>query len=375
MNLEWTAEQKILRDSVARFCRTETPIEVALARAEGRGDSGEELWRKIAEQGWLGVLVPEEYGGLGLGVTDLGIILEEMGRALVPGPYFSTAALGTPSLVMGASAAIKLGCLEAIVAGEKKITLALLEEDGQLGPSHVKLQARKKENGYLLNGKKFFVPDIQTADLVIVAGRTAEGDDGTTLFLIDTHAPGVSIEENQLWDSTSRSGQLVLKNVEIDTILGEPEKAWNLVDPVLLIANAGIAAGSVAAAEQVLQQVLDFARKRMQFGVPIGSFQAVKHPLANLFAEIESARSAYHYAAWAVDARSQDARAAAGVARLTCTEAYRHATLVSLQAHGGIGFTWEYDLHLHVKRAMHNMNFLGVPSDYERVVAAEALGL
>src|SRR5881409_571096 len=310
MNLEWTAEQKILRDSVARFCKTETPIEVARAWAEGRGDSGETLWRKIAEQGWLGVLVPEEYGGLGLGVTDLAIVLEEMGRALVPGSYFSTAALGTPAVVLGASDAIKRACLEAIVAGEKKITLALLEEDGQLGPSHVRLQARKNGKGYLLNGRKFFVPDIQSADLVVAAGHTAEGDDGTTLFLIDTHAPGVSIEKNELWDSTSCSGQLLLKNVEIDTILGAPGKGWTLVDPVLLIANAGIAAGSVAAAEQVLQQVLDFARKRVQFGVPIGSFQAVKHPLANLFAEIESARSAYHYAAWAVDARSHDARAA-----------------------------------------------------------------
>ena len=219
------------------------------------------------------------------------------------------------------------------------------------------------------------MPDIQSADGVVIAARTDRGRDGTTLFLIDAGAPGAAIEENQLTDSTSRSGQLVLENVRAgdDSIIGAPGEGWKIVDPVLLVANVGIAAGSVAAAEQVLQQVVGYARKRTQFGVPIGSFQAVKHPLANLFAEIESARSAYHYAAWAVDARNEDARSAVAVARLLCTEAYRHATLVSLQAHGGIGFTWEYDLHLHIKRAMHNLHFLGSPSDYEEVVAAETL--
>ncbi len=377
MNLEWTAEQKILRESVARFCKIETPTEVVRALTEGRADPEGDLWRKVAEQAWLGVLVPEQYGGLGLGVTDLAIILEEMGRALLPGPFFSTAVLGTPPIVMGGSEALKRTLLEAIAAGDKKVTIALLEEDGQLGLAHVQMRARKDRDKFVLNGKKFFVPDIQSADLVVTVARAGEGTDGATLFLIDTHAPGVTIEENQLTDSTTRSGQLVLDNVLAgeDSILGKPGQGWKIVDQVLLVANVGIAAGSVAAAEQVLQQIVEYARKRIQFGVPIGSFQAVKHPLANLFAEIESARSAYHYAAWAVDAGSEEARSAVAVARLTCTEAYRHSTLVSLQAHGGIGFTWEYDLHLHMKRAMHNVYFLGVPSDYEQVVAGEALGI
>src|SRR5438093_1509915 len=375
MNLEWTAEQKILRESVARFCRAEASIEAVRALAEGRAGYDEELWRKIADQAWLGVLVPEEHGGLGLGVTDLAIILEEMGRALVPGPFFSTAALGTPAIVIGDRADLKRTWLEAIVTGEKQVTLALLEQDGRLGAEHVQAQARRDGDKFVLNGRKYFVPDIQSADGVVIAARTDRGRDGTTLFLIDAGAPGAAIEENQLTDSTSRSGQLVLENVRAgdDSIIGAPGEGWKIVDPVLLVANVGIAAGSVAAAEQVLRQVVGYARKRTQFGVPIGSFQAVKHPLANLFAEIESARSAYHYAAWAVDARNEDARSAVAVARLLCTEAYRHATMVSLQAHGGIGFTWEYDLHLHIKRAMHNLHFLGTPSDYEEVVAAEAL--
>jgi alkylation response protein AidB-like acyl-CoA dehydrogenase len=377
MNLELSEEQKILGESVARFCKTEVSMEMVRRLADHPKGMPDELWQKIAEQAWLGVLIPEPYGGLGLGVTELGIILEEMGRALVPGPYFATAALAAPAIVFGGNEALKSRWLERIAGGEIKATVGILDQDGQLGPDHVKTAAVKNNEGYVLNGKKFFVPDLAAADIAVVAARTGDAEDCVTLFLVETGAPGVSIEENRLTDSTSRSGQLVLKDVQVghDSVLDTPDQGWEVVDRVLLIANVGIAAGSVAAAERVLRQAVAYARERKQFGVPIGSFQAVKHPLANLFAEIESARSAYHYAAWAVDARSSQARSAVAVARLTGTDAYRKAALISLQTHGGIGFTWEYDLHFHLKRAMHNQYFLGVPADYEQAVAREALGV
>lgn len=377
MNLELTEEQKILRDSVAKFCKSEMPMETVRKLADHPSGLTDELWRKIAGQAWLGVLIPEQYGGLGLGVADLCIILEEFGRALVASPYFSTAALGAPLLALGGSDSVKSCWLERIAAGEVKATLAVLEEDGQLGPAHVRAEAKKKGDRYILTGKKFFVPDVVSCDQMVTAARTSDAPDGTTLFLVEKGSKGVSIEENKLTDSTSRSGQLLLKEVEVgpDAVMGKADEGWKLVDRVLLIANVGLAAGSVAAAEEVLRQAAGFARQRIQFGVPIGSFQAVKHPLANLFAEIESARSAYHYAAWSVDAGSQDVRSAVAVARLTCTEAYTHATLISLQAHGGIGFTWEYDLHYHLKRAKHNQYFLGVNSDYEEIIAREALAI
>jgi alkylation response protein AidB-like acyl-CoA dehydrogenase len=377
MNLELSEEQRILGESVARFCKAEFSMEMVRRLADHPKGIPDELWQKIAEQAWLGVLIPEPYGGLGLGATELGIILEELGRALVPGPYFATAALGAPAIVFGGNEALKGRWLEGIARGDVKATLGILDENGQLGPAHVEATAVKNNEGYVLNGKKFFVPDLAAADIAAVAARTDNGKDCISLFLIEIGAPGVSIEQNRLSDSTSRSGQLVLKDVEVghDSVLGAPDQGWEVVDRVLLIANVGIAAGSVAAAERVLKQAVAYARERKQFGVPIGSFQAVKHPLANLFAEIESARSAYHYAAWAVDARSDEARSAVAVARLTCADAYRDAALVSLQTHGGIGFTWEYDLHFHLKRAMHNQCFLGVPEDYEQVVAREALGV
>jgi alkylation response protein AidB-like acyl-CoA dehydrogenase len=377
MNLELSEEQRILGESVARFCKAEFSMETVRRLADHPEGIPDELWQKIAGQAWLGVLIPEPYGGLGLGVTELGIILEEMGRAIVPGPYFATAALAAPAIVFGGNEALKSRWLEKIAGGETKATVGILDEDGQLGPQHVKATAVKNNEGYALNGKKFFVPDLAAADIVAVVARTGDIEDAVTLFLVETGAPGVSIEENRLTDSTSRSGQLVLKHVQAahDSVLGTPDQGWEVVDRVLLIANVGIAAGSVAAAERVIKQAVTYARERKQFGVPIGSFQAVKHPLANLFAEIESARSAYHYAAWAVDARSSQARSAAAVARLTGTDAYRNAALISLQTHGGIGFTWEYDLHFHLKRAMHNQYFLGVPADYEQAVAREALGV
>jgi alkylation response protein AidB-like acyl-CoA dehydrogenase len=377
MNLEITEEQKLLRESVARFCKSEFPTEMVRRLAEHPAGMSPETWNKIAQQAWLGVLIPEEFGGLGLGVTELGIILEEMGRALVPGPYFSTAALAAPALALGGTAAMELRWLEKLASGEARGTLAILEEQGELSPSHINALGGRKGDGFVLTGKKFFVPDLAGSEIVIAAVRTGAGEDGTTLFLIETGAKGVSIEENKLTDSTSHSAQLILEKVEVgpDSVIGVVDQGWKIIDSILLIANTGIAAGSVAAAEEVLQQAVAYSRQRIQFGVPIGSFQAVKHPLANLFAEIESARSAYHYAAWAVDARSADVHRAVALARLACTDAYAHAALISLQVHGGIGFTWEYDLHLHLKRAKHNQYFLGVASDYEEIVAREALGI
>lgn len=374
MNLEFTQEQKILRESVAKFCKTEIPMETVRELTENPVGLTDALWTKIAEQGWLGVLIPEAYGGLGLGVTELGIILEEMGRALVPGPYFASAVLGGPAIAIRGGEAMKKTWLEKITTGEARATLALMEEDAQLGADHIRAEAKKSGAGYILNGKKFFVPDAAAADAFVVAARTSEG---VTLFLVPKSAKGVSVEPNKLTDMTSRSGQLVLKDVSVgaDALIGAPGKGWDVVDQVLQIANVGIAAGSVAAAEQVLQTTVAYARERTQFGVPIGSFQAVKHPLANLFADIESARSAYHYAAWAIDAASEDVRRAVAIARVTASDAFRKATLDCLQAHGGIGFTWEYDLHLYLKRAQHNMYFLGMNSDYEEVIAREGLGI
>lgn len=377
MNLQLTDEQNILRESVSKFCKTEVSTETIRHMENEPTGLTPELWRKIAEQGWTGVMVPEAFGGVGWGATELSIIMEEMGRAITPGPFFSAAALGAPAVAIGGTKGAKKNWLPRLATGEVRATLALIEDTAQLGPKYVTATAGKHNDEFVLNGRKFFVPDLVGADLVVVAARTAKGKDGTTLFLVETNAPGVSIEANKLTDMTSRSAQLILTDVRVgpDAVIGKVNKGWAVADQVLMIGNVALASACVAGSEQILQTTIKYARERTQFGIPIGSFQAVKHPLANLFAEIESARSACNYAAWAIDSGSPDVRSAAAVARITATEAFRRTTLDCLQAHGGIGFTWEYDLHLYLKRAKHNQYFLGLNEDYEEIIAAEALGI
>jgi len=376
MDTRLTDEQEFLKKSVAKFCQAEIPIEKVRDLADSPAGITDDLWQNIADQGWLGLLIPEDEGGVGLGVTDLGLICEETGRALMPGPFLSTV-LAAHAVTLGGTDAAKKQWLEKAAAGEAKGSIALLEEDGQLGPASVHLEAARTTGGFTLNGKKCLVPDVGAADFVLVAARTSDGDDGVSLFLVDASASGISVAENFLTDQTSRSGQLTLKEVSVDetALVGIEGKGWEIVDEVLLVANVCIAASSVAGAEYIHQLTTDYAKVRTQFGKPIGSFQAIKHPLANLFAEIESARSTYHYAAWAVDAKSGDARSAAAVARLTATQAYLRTTLDCLQATGGIAFTWEYDLHLYLKRAKHYQHLWGVDRDYEEIIAVEALGI
>ena len=376
MNVEPTEEQSMLRESVAKFCLNEVPLERVRELADDPVGLTPDLWTQIAEQGWLGLMIPEQYGGIELGVTEQAIVAEEMGRRLLPGPYLSTV-LAAHAITLGGSDAAKSEWLEKVASGEAKGALALLDEDAQLDPASIQTKAEKSGDGYTLNGKKFLVSDAGAADFFVVAARTGSGDDGTSLFVVAKDAPGVSVAANKLTDETSRSGQVTLENVGVaaDAVLGTVDHGWEIVDDVLLVGNVCLAGASVTGSEYILKLTVDYAKERTQFGTLIGSFQAVKHPLAYLFALIESARSAYHYAAWAVDAGSEDKRSAVAVARLTGTDTYRKTTCDCLQAHGGIAFTWEYDLHLYLKRAKHNQSFLGVPRDYEEVIAKEALGI
>ena len=376
MDVQITEEQGMLRDSVAKFCQNEIPLEKVRELADDPVGLPDALWMQIAEQGWLGLLIPEEHGGIGLGVTEQAIVCEEMGRALLPGPYLSTV-LAAYAISKAGTETAKGAWLEKIVAGEARGTLALLEESAQLAPRSVHTRAIPSDEGYLLNGKKFLVEDAVAADFYIVAARTDEGDDGTTLFVVAKDTPGVSVAPNKLTDLTSRSGQVTLENVAgpSDNVLGTPDAGLQVVDVVLAVSNVFLAGACVTGSEYILKLTVDYAKERTQFGKLIGTFQAVKHPLAYLFAYIESSRSAYHYAAWAADAKSEDKRCAAAIACLSCTETFRKTTLDCLQAHGGIGFTWEYDLHLFLKRAKHNQNLLGMPRDYEEIVATEALGI
>ncbi|MEO8449199.1 MAG: acyl-CoA dehydrogenase family protein [Gemmatimonadota bacterium] len=371
MSATLSEEGRMLRESAAALCGAEFPIERVRAMADDPDGVSAEAYRALATQGWLAILVPEERGGLGLGITELAIVLEELGKALVPGPFFSAATLGVPAVALSANDGLRQAWLEDLTGGGRRVTLALLEDAGLPSPGGLALSAESAGEGrYSLKGEKRFVPDLLGADGIAVVAR---GRQGPVVFLLDAKAPGVWIEENRSVDSASRYGTLRLDGVTVadSDVLGD----WTLVERILAYANVGIAAIAVASAEAVFAQVVAYVKQRVQFGVPIGTFQAVQHPLANLFGEIESARSAYLYSAWAVDRGSEDQRRAVALARLTATAAYRHACTTSLQAHGGIGFTWEYDLHLHLKRALHLQNLLGGAEDFEEVIARDALGI
>lgn len=374
MDATLTEEQQMLRESVSKFCKNDVPLEKVRELADDPVGLTDELWAKIAEQGWLALLIPEEHGGMGLGVQDLAIVCEEMGRNLLPGPYLSTV-LAAHAIALAGSDAAKAAWLEKVAGGEAKGTLALLDSDAVFDPSEItETKAAKSGDGYTLTGKKYLVPDAVAADFFVVA---ASNGDGVSLFVVDANADGVSVAANKLTDLTSRSGQVTLSNVTVgaDALVGHDGAGWDVVERVVEVANVCTAGASVAGAERILKMTVDYAKERTQFGVLIGTFQAIKHPLARLFAIIESARSAYVYAAWAVDADAEDRKAAVATARLTCTEAFRRTTLDCLQAHGGIGFTWEYDLHLFLKRAKHNQYQYGMPRDYEEVVVQQALGI
>ncbi len=373
MDTKLSEEQGLLKDSVAKFVQSSVSTEKVRELADNPVGLTDDLWAKIAEQGWLGLIIPEDDGGLGLGVQELGVVCEEFGKGAVPGPFLSTV-LASHAIAKGGNAALKGEWLEKIAGGEAKGTLALLEQDATLGADAVSCEAKASGDGWTLNGKKYLVADAVAADVFVVAARTGRG---VALFAVPKATGGVSVAENKLTDMTSRSGQVTLSNVSVtgDALIGADGDGWSIVEDTLLIANIAIAADSLAGAEFIHKLTVAYAKERQQFGKLIGTFQAVKHPLAELFGLIESARSAYHYAGWCVDAKTDNAKSAAAVARYTCTEVYRKTCLDCLQAHGGIAFTWEYDLHLYLKRAKHNQFLYGVPHDYEEIVVTEALGI
>ncbi|MEZ4588921.1 MAG: acyl-CoA dehydrogenase family protein [Gemmatimonadales bacterium] len=364
-------EIRMLRDAATAFVASEFPIDRVRGMAEQAGAVDPDAYRALVSQGWLAIAVPEERGGVGLGFAALGSVLEILGRALVPGPFWSAATLGVPALAATDNTAARDAWLDSLISGERRVTLAL--QEGASLPEAEAIETRAESLGggrYRIHGRKRFVPDLRGADAAVVV---ATSTDGPLALLVDLRESGAVVEENLVSDQTSRSGTLTLDGVEV----GDAARlgGWDLVERVVRIGNLGLAALAVGGADALFAQVLSYVKQRVQFGVPVGTFQAVQHPLADLFGELESARSACLYAAFAVDGRTDDEPQAVALARLVTTAAYHHAATTSLQAHGGIAFTWEHDLHLHLKRALHLGWTLGQSADYEAVVARAGLGI
>jgi len=354
MDFGFSEEQDMLRQSARQFLESECAMTYVRKMMEDDTGYAEEQWKKMADLGWMGLIFPEQYGGSGLNMVDLVVVLEEMGRVVMPGPYFATVILGGLAIDLGGSPAQKQKYLPGICAGTLKATLAQVEESGRWDAEGIQLAAKKVGTGYALSGTKLFVHDAHNADLLVVPARTKKrGTAGITLFLVDAKQPGVSTTLLKTMDQTRKLCEVTLANVKVgkDAVLGTVDEGWTLLDRLIDRAKVALCAEMCGGAQKVLEMSVEYAKVREQFGRPIGSFQAIQHKCANMMVQVESSKSATYYAAWAVANDVPEAHLAACMAKAYCSDAYRMVSGEGIQIHGGIGFTWEHDMHLYFKRA------------------------
>ena len=377
MDFGFSEEQDLLRqaarDFLTEYC---TSAFVRQMMEEERGYSPE-LWQQMAALGWLGLAFPEEYGGQGLGFVDLTVILEEMGAALLPSPFFSSVLLGGQTILLGGSEDQKKTYLPKIADGSLVATLAMTEPSGRFEAEGIAdVKALPTDDGFVISGTKLFVPDAHVADLMVVAARTKSAGDksfGISLFLVDTAAAGVSVTLLKTMDQTRKQCEVIFDNVTVgrDSLIGMVDMGWPVLSKVLHICTAALCAEMVGGAQRVLDISVAYAKERTQFGRPIGSFQAIKHKCAEMMLQVESAKSAAYYAAWAVDEDVPEAPLAVSMAKAYCSDAYRYTAGEGIQVHGGIGFTWEHDMHLYFKRAKYAEFTFGDATYHRELVAQE----
>jgi alkylation response protein AidB-like acyl-CoA dehydrogenase len=356
MPLILTDEQTMLRDSTRGFLAEHAPVAALRRLRDGRDPDGvsRDLWKQFAEMGFTGILVPEAHGGLGLGHVEAGVVLEEIGRNLTASPFLSTAVVATTALTRGGGEAQQAQWLPGIVAGETIATLAV-DEGSKHNPAQTALKAERSGNGFRLSGRKAFVIDGHVSDLLIVAARTAgvPGEtDGLTLFLVDPKAKGLTVERTVMVDAHN-AARLELDNVEVnaDAVLGDVDGGWKLLDGVLNVGRAGVAAEVTGVSDEALGRTLSYLKDRKQFGRAIGEFQALQHRAAHLFTEIEIAKAAVLKALQTLDAKFDDAGPIASVAKAKAGSVATLAVQEAVQMHGGVGMTDEFDVGLFMKRA------------------------
>ena len=348
MNFDFSDDQKQLRDEARRFLSEKRPPKAAREVIDGKEPYERELWKGLADMGFLGVAIPEAFGGSGAGHLELCLIAEEMGRALAPVPFSSTVYLAAEALMLAGSDAQKQKWLPAIASGDAIGTLALFEGSGN--PSHQAIKLAASNN--LLNGVKKPVPDGAVATFAIVAARTAATGRETdiSLFLVDLAAEGVEATALTNIDPSRGQAEISFRNVKAEP-LGPANEGWSILTRVLDRAAVLIGFEQVGGADRALEMGRDYALDRIAFGRQIGSFQAVKHMLADMYVSATLARSNCYYGAWALSTNASELPEAAAAARISATQAFQHCAKNNIQVHGGMGFTWEFDCHLYYRRA------------------------
>jgi alkylation response protein AidB-like acyl-CoA dehydrogenase len=364
MDFGFSEQQDLLRASARQFLERECPADVVRRLSDDPQGYSADLWQKMAALGWMGLVLPETYGGSGLSFVDLTILMEEMGRVLLPAPFFSSVALGALTLLETGSDEQRQQMLPRLARGEAKVCVALLEADGRYDPRGISMRASIRGNRATLNGTKLFVADAQVSDYVICVARTRGGrhpESGLSLFTLDMISPGIACTPLMSIDQTRRLCEVSFARVSVslDSMLGERDTAWPMLQRALDKATVALCAEMVGGAEKAMEMCVDYGKTRVQFGRQIGGFQAVKHKIADMKVWLENAKSVVYYAAWAVDSDAPEASRAASMAKAYCSEMYSRVTAEGIQVHGGIGFTWDHNMHLYFKRAKSSEVLLG----------------
>ena len=387
MELALTDEQRMIQASAERFLNqvaSSAAVRTAMTSDQGYDTA---TWARMArELYWPALAIPEAYGGLGLGFVEVSLLQEQLGRCLLPTPFFATCCLATPALLLSRNEALKERWLPLIAAGEIRASLAYTSAP-RWDDSAVQVYAQSHAGGYRLNGEYHYVIDGSDCQLLIIAARTpgSVGEAGIRLFALPADTPGIVCQWQPTLDQTRRLATITLNDVVVhdDQLLSEPGQGWPMLRDVLQIACVGLAAEQTGGAQQSLDITLAYISGREQFGRTIASFQAIKHRCADLMLALECARSASYYAACIAaqcldidgdPAAQQQLGEAAATAKIHASEGFFHCAAESIQLHGGVGFTWEYDPHLYFKRARASEQLLGSPAFHREQLAKQIFG-
>jgi alkylation response protein AidB-like acyl-CoA dehydrogenase len=371
VNFAFSDEQEELRKVVKDFLNAKSSEATVRELMETEAGYDPAVWSQMGDQmGLQGLIIPEEFGGSGYSYVELIVVLEEMGRRLLCAPYFSTVVLAANTLLSAGDDGAKKDYLPGIASGQTIATLAFTEPNGKWDASGIEATATKDGDGYKISGTKSFVLDGHTASLILVAALT---DGNVSLFAVDGDASGLTRTPLSTMDQTRKQAKLDFDGVPA-RLIGTAGDGWNVLSRVLDLAAVGLAAEQVGGAQECLEMAVQYAKDRVQFGRPIGSFQAIKHKCADMLLEVESAKSAAYYAGWCASELNDELPSVASLAKSYCSEAYFHTTAENIQIHGGIGFTWEHPAHLYFKRAKSSELLFGDPT-YHRELLAQRIGI
>ena len=377
MDLGLNEEQEMLKTSARDFLQKECPKQLVKQLDESDAGYSPELWRKMAELGWMGLIFPEKYGGSGGSFLDLTVLLEEMGYNILPGPFFSTVVLCGLTILASGTEEQKRELLPKIAKGEMIMALALTEPSASYDAASIKAKATAHNDDYIINGTKLFVLDANVADFILCVARTKEAknpEDGLTIFLVDAKSPGIKYT---LLKTLARDKQceIVLDNVTVPkkNILGKLNQGWPIVKDTLQRATSAKCAEMVGGAQAALEMTVKYAQERVQFNRPIGSFQAIQHYCAIMVTDVDGARFITYKAAWELS-EGLPATMDVAIAKAWTSEAYGRVTLLAHQIFGAIGFTMDHDIHLYYRRAKASEIIFG-DGDFQRATVAQELGL